>query len=109
MSDAPKRVYWRRELPPVEDVAEHAHQIEATSPSIPNRAGERQEQWGRCYDSLMAEAERRIAAEVERLGGDCAHVFDEEITEKVDNKTNTYHLVGRFRFVLFLPPGEVEG
>jgi hypothetical protein len=99
-----KVIYWRRELPPLSEQIEGEHEIEAESPRIPLHTGARELLWGRCYPLLLAAAERRLAQEVERLGGSCAHVVDEVITAKADDASSEFALHGRFRYVMYVHP-----
>ncbi len=65
---------------------------------------ERDALWGRCYRSLTERAEARLAQEVARLGGSCAHVLDEQVTAKVDDATGAMWLIGVYRYVLYRHP-----
>ena len=47
-------IYWRRELPPLSEQIEGEHELEATSPPIPNDYTARALLWGRCYPALLA-------------------------------------------------------
>jgi hypothetical protein len=57
--------------------------------------------WDRCHASLMAHATDRLVQEVARLGGHYAHVLDEHIDSKRDDRTNESWLHGRFSYVLY--------
>lgn len=105
-----KIVYWHRDLPPLaaEVVAEHT--VEAKSSRVPGTIAHRDELWDRCYRELMTTAEARIVQEVARLGGDFAHVHDEEIEPKHDDAAGEAWLHGRFSYVLYrLPLGSRQG
>lgn len=113
MSVAPERdvmattsrvVYWRRELPPLREVIEGTHEIEAESPRIQDDLRHRSELWQRCHAPLLEQAERRVTQELARLGGSCAHIVDEQINSKVDDATGAFWLRGRFRFVMYRHP-----
>jgi hypothetical protein len=54
-----------------------------------------------CYETLMAEATRRIGQEVERLRGDCAHVLRETIEARHNDAVGDAWLHGRFEYSLF--------
>jgi hypothetical protein len=97
----PKTVYWHRDLPPLdaEQVAEHT--IEATSGRVAGTLAHRDELWDRCYQELMANAERRMAQEVGRLGGHYAHVHDEAVGVKHDDAAGEAWMHGRFTYVLY--------
>jgi hypothetical protein len=99
-----KIIYWRRELPPLSEQVEGEHEVEADSAAIAQEVGGRQQLWGRCYPALLEVAEQRMAQEVRRLGGSCAHVVDEVITARVDDAAGTFALHGRFRYVLYVHP-----
>jgi len=99
-----KVVYWHRELPPLgaETIGEYV--LEADSPRIPGNLGHRDELWERCYADLMAQAGLRLAQEVLRLGGDWAHVLNESIASKHDERTGESWLHGQFSYVLYRKP-----
>jgi hypothetical protein len=97
-------VYWRRELPPLSEQIEGEHEVTAESDRAHAAWSERDRLWAVCHDSLMAHAELRIAAEVARLGGTCAHVIDELIAATRDERTGDFWLRGTFRFVLYTHP-----
>ena len=50
---------------------------------------------------LMENAERRLAQEITRLGGDCAHVHGEAIEPRHDYATGEAWLRGRFSYMLY--------
>ncbi|MBK7077685.1 MAG: hypothetical protein IPH44_35850 [Myxococcales bacterium] len=101
-----KVVYWRRDLPPLSEQIEGEHELIATSEHAHVSWAERDALWGRCYRSLTERAEARLAQEVARLGGSCAHVVDEQVASKVDDATGAMWLVGTYRYVLYRhPPG----
>lgn len=100
----PPIVYWRRELPPLSEQIEGEHEVTADSERVHGAWGDRAALWGRCYPTLMAAAEARLAAEVARLGGSCAHVVDETVSAKGDDGSGDFWLSGRFRYVLYVHP-----
>ena len=102
--DAPKIVYWHRDLPPLEAELMAEHTVEATSSRVAGTIAHRDELWDRCYLELMADAERRLVQEVARLGGDFAHVRDEAIDPKHDDPAGEAWLHGRFRYMLYRRP-----
>lgn len=59
----------------------------------------------------MAQARVRTEQEVDRLGGDYAHVFDEAIDSRRDDRKNEAWLHGRFDYVLYRrqPPAFDQG
>jgi hypothetical protein len=99
-----KVVYWHRELPPLGAETMGEHVLEAESPRIPGNLGHRDELWEGCYADLMAQAGQRLAQEVLRLGGDWAHVLNESITSKHDERTGESWLHGQFSYVLYRKP-----
>ena len=82
-------IYWRRELPPLHEEVEGEHEVEAESRHVPNDLLHRSELWGRCYPSLIEEAERRIGMEVARLRGSCAHIVDEQVVVRVNDAASS--------------------
>ncbi len=96
-----KIVYWRRELPPLDAELIAEHTVEATSKRIPNTVAHRDELWDRCYEDLTAHAQTRLEEEVVRLGGDCAHVFDESVESRRDDITGETWLHGSYTYVLY--------
>ena len=100
-ADPARTIYWHRELPPLAAEAVGEHTLEATSHRIPGRIVDRDELWGRCLADLMAHARVRLAQEIVRLQGRCAHVLDESIETRHDNATGETWLCGRFTYMLY--------
>ncbi|HET7220558.1 MAG TPA: hypothetical protein VFJ02_21040 [Vicinamibacterales bacterium] len=98
---AAKLVFWHRELPPLDAVIAGEHTIEAASRRVPGTIDHRDDLWNACYKDLMEQARVRIEQEVDRLGGDYAHVFDEAIDPCRDDAKGETWLRGRFSYVLF--------
>ena len=98
------RVYWHRELPPIEAEVMGEHTVEANSQRVPGTLAHRDELWDRCYQELMASAENRIAEEIGRLGGDYAHVHSESLGAKHDDIAGEAWLHGTFSYVLYRQP-----
>lgn len=96
-----KVVYWHRELPPLGAETMGEHVLEADSPRIPGNLGHRDDLWHRCYADLMVQAGDRLEQEVLRLGGDWAHVLNESIAGKHDDRTGESWLHGQFSYVLY--------
>ena len=94
------KVYWHRELPPLEAVALGEHTIEADSTHVAGTLAN-QELWNQCASDLAKGIERRLAQEAARLGGDCAHVLDEHIDEKHDSVHDEAWLHGRYTYMLY--------
>lgn len=95
-----QRVFWHRELPPLDGEVVDEHEVEATSDRVPASAVQHDDLWSLCRDSLMAHARTRLEQEVERLGGHYAHVLDESIDLRRDPVADTAWLHGRFTYVL---------
>jgi hypothetical protein len=96
-----QRVYWHRELPPVDADIMGEHVLEATSQRVPGTLAHRDELWDQCYRDLLENTHERFNQEIRRLGGDYAHVLDESIDSRHDDVTGEAWLRGRFRYVLY--------
>jgi hypothetical protein len=96
-----KRIYWHRELPPLNAEVIGEHVVEATSNRVPGSIARRDELWDRVYGELMENAEIRMTQEIRRLGGRFAHVLDESIDSRHDGATGEAWLYGRFTYVLY--------
>jgi hypothetical protein len=94
-------IYWHRQLPPADAEVMAEHVIEATSGRVRGSLSRRDELWDRCYADLMDSARRRLKQEIERLGGDYAHVLAESIEGRHDDATTEVWLHGRFTYVLY--------
>lgn len=104
MADTPTPkpvVYWHRDLPPVTADVVDDQIVEAVSGRVSGTLSHRDELWDQCYQQLMAAAEDRIRQEVQRLGGDYAHVHDESIDSRHDDAAGEAWLHGQFRFALY--------
>lgn len=107
MSDAAKTqrtVFWHRDLPPLAAQPLAAHVVEANSSRVQGTLAHRDELWNQCYRELMATAEQRLAQEVARLGGHCAHVHDEAVGSRHDAATGEAWLHGLFSYTLYRMP-----
>jgi phage FluMu gp28-like protein len=98
------RIYWHRELPPIDAEPLGEHVAEAASERVPHMLVERDELWDRCYKELMDKARKRLEQEVARLGGNCAHVLDEFVESRHDGATGEGWLHGRFTYMLYRSP-----
>ena len=96
-----KSVYWHRDLPPLDGEILHEHVLEATSDRVSGSIVRYGDLWDRCYASLMGHTTDRLVQEMARLGGHYAHVLDEHIDSKRDDRTNESWLQGRFSYVLY--------
>ena len=99
--DDRKTVYWHRDLPPLDGEILQEHVLEATSDRVNGSIVRYGDLWDQCHASLMAHATDRLVQEVARLGGHYAHVLDEHIDSKRDDRTNESWLYGRFSYVLY--------
>ena len=99
-----RRVYWHRELPPLNAEIMGEHVLEATSGRVQGTLAHRDELWDRCYQELMANTQARLAQEIARLGGHFAHVHDESIDVRHDDATCEAWLHGRFSYMLYRRP-----
>ncbi len=57
--------------------------------------------WDRCYRQLMDRIDGRIEQEIDRLGGDYAHVLGETIEPRHDDGTGEAWMYGRFDYELY--------
>lgn len=99
-----QKVFWHRELPPLDGEVVAEHFVEATSDRVPGAIAYKDELWSRCHESLMGHAKTRLEQEVDRLSGDYAHVLDEVIDSRHDPVTDTAWLYGKFTYVLLKRP-----
>ena len=95
-----KIVYWHRELPPLDAEPLGEHIVEANSMRVAGDLAHRDELWDQCYRDLMAQVQLRLGQEVHRLGGDYAHVLDETIGSKHDDRSGEVWLHGRIKYLL---------
>jgi hypothetical protein len=98
---AEKTIYWHRELPPLDAEPMAEHTVEAASGRVAGTLSHRDELWDRCYAELMASVEARLAQEIARLGGRYAHVYEESLDTRHDDRTGEAWLRGRFSYMLF--------
>lgn len=96
-----KVVYWHRELPPLDAEVMGGHTIEATSSRISGRIARHDDLWRQCEQELMANTEARLREEITRLGGRYAHVLEEVIEPRHDDRTGEAWLRGRFEYTLY--------
>lgn len=95
-----QRVFFGRDLPPLGEVVEGEHTIEADSPALPIDACH-DALWDDGSSALQTEVTRRIEQELLRLGGSCAHVVEARLEPKVDYATGKMWLHGRYAYVLY--------
>jgi hypothetical protein len=98
---SPKIVYWHRDLPPLAAESIGEHTVEATSSRVHDGVAHRYGHWLQCEDELMACTRHRLAEEIVRLGGRCAHVYKETIDARHDDATGEAWLQGRFEYTLY--------
>ena len=103
-----KTIYWYRDLPPLGAEAMLEHVVEAASSRVPGTLVHRDELWNQCYEDLMERAEARLRQEVTRLGGHYAHVLNESVDSKHDDKTGEAWLHGRFAYMLYRQPEKTQ-
>ena len=96
-----KGVFWHRELPPIDAEVMTEHTVEANSNRVPGTLAHHDDLWDQCYQELMAAAEGRIADEIDRLGGDYAHVHGESLGAKHDDVAGEAWLHGVFNYLLY--------
>jgi hypothetical protein len=99
--DSVKRVYWHRELPPLDADAIGEHTVEAVSRRVQGTLAHRDELWDRCYADLMTQTHTRLEQEIDRLGGDYAHVLHESVDSRHDDALGDAWLHGRFTYMLY--------
>ena len=93
-------VFWHAELPPLDMRTISEHALEANSIRVHTHLEFTGELWDFCYESLMAEARRRLEQEVARLGGRCAHVLSESVMPQHDERRGEGWLHGQFTYAL---------
>lgn len=93
-------VYWHRDLLPLEAELLAEHAVEADNSRVAGTLAHRDELWDRCYQELMANAERRLVQEVARLCGHYTHVHDEALSPKHDDAAGEAWMQGRFTYML---------
>lgn len=95
------RIFWHRELPPLDAEIAGEHTLEAVSTRVLGTLAHRDELWDRCYQDLMATTHARLQQEMDRLGGDYAHVLGESIDTRHDDARGEAWLRGRFTYMLY--------
>jgi hypothetical protein len=95
-----RRIYWHRELPPLDATMIAEDELEAVSFRVPGPMKHRDELWQDCYRDLMRETVSRLGQEVARHHGRYAHVLKESIDSRHDDATGQRWLHGRFRFTV---------
>jgi hypothetical protein len=104
--DNRKVVYWHRELPPLDAEPLGEHSIDAISMRVSDSLADRGDLWDQCYRDLMTSVEHRLRQEVRRLGGDYAHVLEETVDSRRDDRSGEVWLRARLKYLLLRrPPG----
>lgn len=101
-----KIVYWHRELPPLDAEPLGEHTVEANSMRVAGGLAHGSDLWDQCYRDLMAQVHLRLDQEVHRLGGDYAHVLEETIGSRHDDRSGEVWLRGRINYLLLRRPRE---
>ena len=96
-----KRIFWHRELPPIDSELMGEHVLEATSDRVAGSLAVRDELWDHAYRTLMEHAQQRLEQEMDRLGGHYAHVFDESVDSRRDDAAGEAWLHGLFKYTLY--------
>jgi hypothetical protein len=99
-----KVVYWHRELPPLHAEPLGEHIVEANSSRVTGSLAHRGDLWDDCYRDLMDRLHERLCQEVRRLGGDYAHVLEEAIDSRHDDRSGEVWLRGRVKYLLLRRP-----
>jgi hypothetical protein len=99
-----KTVYWHRELPPLHAEPLGEHIVEADSMRVIGNLAHRGDLWDRCSPALMARLEERLHQEAARLGGHYAHVLEESIDSRHDDRSGDVWLRGRLKYLLLRRP-----
>ena len=100
-----KIVYWHRELPPLDAEPMGEHPADANSMRVVGSLAHRGDLWDQCYRDLMDQLRLRLDQEVHRLGGHYAHVLEETIASRHDDRSGEVWLHGRIKYQLFRRPG----
>ena len=102
-------IFWHGDLPPVDAESMDEHTVEAHSRRVPGTLAYRDEFWNRCYEDLMSQVRIRLEQEVERLGGNYAHVLTESVDSRHDALTGEAWLHGRFDYMLYRQSADGAG
>jgi hypothetical protein len=96
-----ERVYFHRAWPPVDARPVGEGFVEARTTPVRSSHDERTAHWAAAQTELDALSRSRIEQELDRLGADFAHVFEEHVEDHVDPGADTFQLRGRYRFVTY--------
>jgi hypothetical protein len=97
-------VFWHRDLPPLDAEMIGEYTVEAVSCRVPGNLAHSDELWDRCYHDLMKETDKRLRQELDRLGGNYAHVLDESVDSRHDDVSGEAWLHGLFTYSLYRRP-----
>lgn len=103
--NGPAKIFWHRELPPLTAEVVGEHTIEASSAKVAGTLAHRDELWESCYQQLMVQTRIRLEQEIERLGGDYAHVLGEVVDTRHDDAKGEAWLHGCFTYMLYRRSG----
>jgi hypothetical protein len=99
-----KVVYWHRELPPLHAEPLGEHVLEADSMRVTGSLAHRGDLWDRCYQDLMTRLDERLRQEARRLDGHYAHVLEETVDSRHDDRSDDVWLRGRVKYLLLRRP-----
>jgi len=100
------KIFWHRDLPPMDAEPMGEHVVEATSARVPGTLAHRDELWEKYYEDLMSNARARLEQEIVRLGGNYVHVLDETVDSRHDDATGESWLHGSFTYMLYRQAGK---
>ena len=92
----PAKIFWHRDLPPLNSEVIADQVVEATSRHVPGTLAHRDELWDQCYEDLMVQASARVLQEAHRMGGTCAHILNETVDSRHDPVSGQAWLHGTF-------------
>jgi len=95
-----KIVYWHRELPPLDAEPLGEHTVEADSMHVAGGFARDSALWDRCSGDLRAQVEHRLEQEVHRLRGHYAHVLEETISSRRNDRSGEVWLRSRIKYLL---------
>ncbi len=101
MAQGTNIIYWHSELPPMDATLMGEHVMEAESAHVSGTIAHRDELWEQYYEDLMSRVRVRLEQEVQRLGGNYAHVLDETVDSRHNDATNKSWLHGCFTYMLY--------
>lgn len=103
----PKRLFWHRDLPPINAELAGEGIIAAASVRVRDTLAEGSALWECCLTDLKHEAHRRLEQERLRVRADYVHVLSEATYTRRDPQTGEAWLQGMFGYVLLGTPRSV--